>query len=183
MPVPSDYDLLLAARTDPAAFGTFYDRHEAPLLSFLVRATRSPDVAADVAAEVFAALLGEIARGVEIAEPKGWLYAVSRRKVIDGARRGSVDSAARLKLGMEPVVLTDEALERIIELGDDRHEQARNALAQLPAEQRAAVEARVIDELGYDEIAQRLACSEAVVRKRVSRGLAAMRSKLEEQSS
>ena len=183
MPVTTDRDLLLAARTDAGAFAAFYDRHEAPLLGFLVRATRNPETAADVAAEVFATLLGELARGTEIEEPRGWLYAVARRKVIDGVRRGSVDAAARRSLGMEPVVLTDEALERIVELGDDTHARARDALAGLPADQRAAVESRVIDELTYDEIAERLQCSEAVARKRVSRGLARLRRQLEEQPS
>ena len=37
------------------------------------------------------------------------------------------------------------------------------------------MQARVIDELDYDEIATALSCSELVVRKRVSRGLAQLR--------
>jgi DNA-directed RNA polymerase specialized sigma24 family protein len=39
-----------------------------------------------------------------------------------------------------------------------------------------AVRARVIDEDAYPDIAERLRCSEQVVRKRVSRGLARLRS-------
>jgi RNA polymerase sigma-70 factor (ECF subfamily) len=42
--------------------------------------------------------------------------------------------------------------------------------------QAAAVRARIIDEESYAEIARRLECSEAVVRKRVSRGLAQLKS-------
>jgi DNA-directed RNA polymerase specialized sigma24 family protein len=49
----------------------------------------------------------------------------------------------------------------------------------LPAAQRDAVRARIVDERDYGEIAMDLRCSEAVVRKRVSRGLAAMRERLE----
>jgi RNA polymerase sigma factor (sigma-70 family) len=48
------------------------------------------------------------------------------------------------------------------------------ALGALPPDQRRAVELRVVDELGYGEIASALAVSEDVVRARVSRGLRAM---------
>lgn len=181
-PLPTDRDLLVAARTDVAAFATFYDRHEAPLLAFLIRATRNAETAADVAGEVFAVLLREVGRGTAIDEPRGWLYAVARRKVIDGVRRGAVDAAVRRELGIQPVVLTGAAIDRIHELGDDTTVRACEALAELPADQRAAVQARVLDELTYDEIAARLRVSEAVVRKRVSRGLAGLRRRLEEPS-
>jgi RNA polymerase sigma factor (sigma-70 family) len=46
----------------------------------------------------------------------------------------------------------------------------------LPDDQRAALIARVVDEREYEEIAKDLECSELVVRKRVSRALAALRS-------
>jgi RNA polymerase sigma-70 factor (ECF subfamily) len=51
---------------------------------------------------------------------------------------------------------------------------------ELPDDQQAAVKARVIDERDYPEIAKDLRCSEAVVRKRVSRGLGTIRARLEE---
>jgi DNA-directed RNA polymerase specialized sigma24 family protein len=54
------------------------------------------------------------------------------------------------------------------------------ALERLSAERRAAVEGRVLDEAGYEELARRLHCSEAVVRKRVSRGLAELRTRMKE---
>jgi RNA polymerase sigma-70 factor (ECF subfamily) len=76
------------------------------------------------------------------------------------------------------VHVDDEQLAAIDELGGDAGLAA--ALERLPAGQRAAIRARIVDELDYAEIAGRLACSEAVVRKRVSRGLAALRRDLEE---
>ena len=48
-------------------------------------------------------------------------------------------------------------------------------LRALPADQRAAVRARVIDGLDYSEAADVLGCSEMVVRQRVSRGLRRLR--------
>jgi DNA-directed RNA polymerase specialized sigma24 family protein len=47
--------------------------------------------------------------------------------------------------------------------------------AQLPGDQRSAVQARVVDEQAYAEIALSSGVSQAAVRKRVSRGLATLR--------
>jgi DNA-directed RNA polymerase specialized sigma24 family protein len=52
------------------------------------------------------------------------------------------------------------------------------ALAELPSEQRHAIEERVIGQRNYTDIASALHRSEAVVRKRVSRGLRALRTRL-----
>jgi RNA polymerase sigma-70 factor (ECF subfamily) len=91
-------------------------------------------------------------------------------------RRGRVDARARRRLGMAPVVLSDEAIERISAL--DRT--ALELVDELPGDQRMAVRARVIDERDYPDIAKDLRCSEAVVRKRVSRGLGTVRARMEE---
>jgi DNA-directed RNA polymerase specialized sigma24 family protein len=45
----------------------------------------------------------------------------------------------------------------------------------LPVEQRQAVRARVLDDLGYAELAARLHVTQQVARKRVSRGLQSLR--------
>ena len=48
-------------------------------------------------------------------------------------------------------------------------------LEHLPPDQRALVVAHVIDERPYDELADELDTSEAVVRQRISRSLATLR--------
>ena len=67
-------------------------------------------------------------------------------------------------------------------LGSER-ERLAAALASLPEDQRHAVLARVADDVGYPQIAAEVGCSESVVRKRVSRGLASLRAKLQERIS
>jgi RNA polymerase sigma factor (sigma-70 family) len=54
------------------------------------------------------------------------------------------------------------------------------AVQELPEAQRDAVLARVVEERAYAEIAERMACSEMVVRQRVSRGLSTLRTHLED---
>jgi DNA-directed RNA polymerase specialized sigma24 family protein len=85
-----------------------------------------------------------------------------------------VEARARQRIGLPPLELTDELVERIEALAGP----ALELIEQLPPGQEQAVRARVIDERDYDKIAKDLRCSEAVVRKRVSRGLAHMREEL-----
>ena len=80
---------------------------------------------------------------------------------------------------MPVLYLDDEDVARIEAVGDGP---AVSALASLPPEQRAAVEARVVEELEYADVAAALQCSEQVARKRVSRGLAALRARMEDAS-
>jgi DNA-directed RNA polymerase specialized sigma24 family protein len=77
---------------------------------------------------------------------------------------------------MERIELTDADIERIEALGSDP--QAQVLLERLSPEQRDAIHAHVIDERPYDEIARWHGTSEAVVRKRVSRGLATIRKRM-----
>jgi len=53
---------------------------------------------------------------------------------------------------------------------------------ELPSRQRAAITARIVQEREYAEIAEQLQCSEMVVRQHVSRGLAQLRGRLQEDS-
>ena len=186
MHVRGDEELLLASAGDADAFAAFYRRHVDAVLAYFVVRTRRPDVAADLTAETFAAALRGVGRYRRRQEPAAaWLFAIARNKLADAARRGTVADRARRRLGMEPVPLTDADLERVEALADLAAGGARALMAlveALPATQREAIVAHVLDERDYPEIARELRCSEAVVRKRVSRGLATLRAQLEEQS-
>lgn len=173
---PADSELLRGSAGD---FETFYRRHLPIVDAYVARRTRNRDLTLDVVAETFARALAARAqfdpgRGPAIA----WLLGIARNLLVDAARRGKVDDRVRRKLRMEPVVIDDwddGAGELPTELLD-------LALAALPEAQRAAVLARIVDEEPYDLIAERTQCSEQVVRKRVSRGLATARRVMEEQA-
>jgi RNA polymerase sigma factor (sigma-70 family) len=179
----NDEALLAATATDPEAFGAFYRRHENAMLLFFLRRTESAEVAADLTAEVFAAALASSKRFKPGRSPAvAWLYVIANHKLSSSRRRGRVEDRARRRLAMEPLVLTDEALERVEALADAERSTAilERLLADLPPEQHEAVRARVLDERPYEEIARDLRCSSAVIRQRVSRALKAMRTQLEE---
>jgi len=174
----TDNELLVAAREDRDAFGLFYDRHVRGVFTFFRRRTGRADLAMDLTAETFAAVLQALPRYEPRPEPaRGWLYGIAWNKLHDARRAGHVEDRVRRALGMAPLVLTDDGLARIEALGDRT---ALDLLDALPPEQRDAVRARHIEDRGYDEIAAELQCSELVVRQRVSRGLRTLRAQLSE---
>lgn len=178
----SDSELLAASRSEPDAFAVFYDRYEGAVVGYFTRRTGDPEVAADLTAEVFAAALGASHRyRPETPSAAGWLFAIAHNKLLKSLRRGRVDAAARRRLGIrEPIALAAEELERV-ESAADTNGWVIELLERLPAPQRDAVRARIVDERSYPDIAGELQTSELVVRQRVSRGLAKLRADLEEQ--
>jgi RNA polymerase sigma-70 factor (ECF subfamily) len=106
-----------------------------------------------------------------------WLFAIARHKLADYHRRGAAERRMRSRLGMEPVPVAAEDAEMIRWLGE---EVASQIVDGLPAEQRDAVRAHVLDDRDYAEIADSQRLTEATVRKRVSRGLRMLRDRAQE---
>jgi RNA polymerase sigma-70 factor (ECF subfamily) len=178
----TDEQLLAAGHRDPDAFGAFYARRVDVVLAFFLRRTADRELAADLTAETFAAALASLPRyRPQRNAALGWLFAIAHRKLVDSIRRGRVEDRARRRLGLEPMVLGDEDIELIERrAAAAQGDAALAALEQLSQQQRAAVAGRVLEEQGYEDLARRLKCSEAVVRQRVSRGLAELRAKVKE---
>src|SRR5262245_25856055 len=173
---PSDTELLLNARTCSESFGVFYERHFTSVLAFFRRRVRGPEEAFDLTAETFAAALVALPRFQPGPEPpRSWLFAIARNKLHEAARSRRVQDEARRALAMQPIELDDGAID-LLEAAASVP--AIELLDTLAREQREAIEARHLEERGYAEIAAELECSESVVRKRVSRGLAALRAQL-----
>jgi RNA polymerase sigma factor (sigma-70 family) len=181
-PIRSDLELLASSVVEPEAFGEFYRRHERTILLYMRRRTASAELAADLTAEVFAAALQACHRPSSALPetPVAWLFGIAHHKLIDSYARGRVEDDARRRLGMQPVVLDTGDLELIEQIDRDSIVQA--LVDSLPADQRAALQERVLAERDYPEIARELCCSESVVRKRVSRGLARLRTQLQERT-
>jgi RNA polymerase sigma-70 factor (ECF subfamily) len=162
-----------------AAFSELYERHERLLLLYFRRRVSSAELAADLTAETFARALASRSRFKSRGEGSAlaWLFGIGRNVLVSSVRDGKVEDRARRSLGVAAIAMDDEQLEAVDRLAADFA--AEEVLATLPADQQSAVRARVLEERRYVEIAAELTCSEAVVRKRVSRGLTALRHQLE----
>jgi RNA polymerase sigma-70 factor (ECF subfamily) len=178
----SEDDRLLAASAngDDGAFGALYRRYLPVIVRWCLRETANREVAADLAAEVFAAALVS-ARGYrpEQGPVVAWLLGIARNKLRESRRRKRVEDRARRRLGLDPVPIADEDVERVEELAS-LDEEILSRLADLPIEQREALLGRIVEERPYEQIAADLRCSPSVVRKRVSRGLKTLKSQMEE---
>ncbi len=179
----SDGELLAASGTQPDAFAAFYDRYETAVVGYFTRRTGDPEVAADLTAEVFAAALGAAHRyRPEAPTAAGWLFTIARNTLSKSLRRGRVEARARRTAGIrEAVSFSGDELERV-EHAASAGGWVTDLLERLPAEQREAVRARILDERSYPDIAGELETSELVIRKRVSRGLSNLRAELEKPS-
>jgi RNA polymerase sigma-70 factor (ECF subfamily) len=168
----TDEELLATGGT--AGFAMLYERRYPLVRAYLRRRLGPrPDLVLDLVAETFARALERR----EQFDPKrgpavGWLLWIARNLLVDAARRGHVADSSRRRLGMERIFLEDDELDAVERRSVSDLERS---LQGLPDEQRQAIERRVLDEEPYANIAAHIGCSEQVVRKRVSRGLATLR--------
>jgi RNA polymerase sigma factor (sigma-70 family) len=172
--------MVRVAAGDRSAFSTIYRTYLPLVLRWCLHGTQDRELAADLSSEVFAEALVKADRYDPTPGSVGsWLLGIAQNKLRESWRRKRIEDSARRKLGLEPEPIADTDLELVDQLVgmDDR---IQGLLNELPTEQRDAIVARVIDERSYDDIAKDLRCSKQVVRQRVSRGLNALRSDLEE---
>lgn len=170
----TDVELLAAGPEDPDAFAVFYRRHARDVVA-LARRLAAPAEAGDLVAEVFATALVhrrryDPARGTAGA----WLTGIALNKLADARRRGALDARLCHRLGIHVPTLA---------LDPDLEAELPALLDELPADQRQALVARILEGKPYDLIAREQASSEPAVRKRVSRALAALRGRLQEEQT
>jgi RNA polymerase sigma factor (sigma-70 family) len=165
----SDEQLLAAAAGgDDAAFAAFYRRYVDSIVKFFMRRVADPELAFDLTFQS------------DRAPAVAWLYGIATNKLRESLRRRRVEVAARERLRLDPVAIVDADIERIEEIASSALPGLDDLVAALHEEQRDAIQARVVEEREYAEIAAELQCSAAVVRQRVHRGLTRLRRGVEE---
>jgi RNA polymerase sigma-70 factor (ECF subfamily) len=174
----TDAELLEAASEDPEAFREFYDRYAVWIRSWFVRHTGSDPASLDLTAETFAQAWHASRRFRDEAGGSGapWLFGIARNLLRQYHKHNRIESAARERMGLQPSYAECEDFERV----DERSEASalapllRHAMKALPAEQRRALELRVVHGLPYEAVAGRLGCTQNAARLRVSRALRAL---------
>jgi len=168
-------DLLVRCRRDPSAFADFYDRTHTTVLRFFLVRTACAATSADLCSETFAGALAgfhrfDPAKGTG----RGWLAGIARHVFQQYLRDEAIADRARNRMGItwtaDDFV---EDLDRINQLVDFRPMVMRvtAALQSLSEPIREAVLLRIVDQLPYDEIANKLGCTVGTARVRVCRGL------------
>jgi RNA polymerase sigma factor (sigma-70 family) len=166
----TDAELIREAESDAGAFGELYRRHAAAVYGWFRR--RLEWAATDLTAETFAQAW--LARGSFRDQAGGsafpWLFGIARNVARESARRNEVESRARRRLGLPTDLASEDGYAAVEERLSPRAALAR-ALDDLPEHEREALELRVVDELPYKEVADRLGVRPAAARLRVSRAL------------
>lgn len=175
---PTAVEALRRSRSEPETFGVFYRHHVAKLFAHIARRVCDSEVAMDLTSETFAQayLARHRFRGRSDEQASAWLYRIAGRQLSRYFRRSVVEQRALRRLGIEPPQLTEDEQLRLEELSDTASFRAtlRTELERLSRAQREALTLRVVEELSYSEVADRLGISEEAARARVMRGLKAL---------
>jgi RNA polymerase sigma-70 factor (ECF subfamily) len=159
-------------RNDQAAWDLIVRQYWRKVFNVAYKFVGKHDEAEDLAQEIFLKIFKSLSTFDRRANFQTWLVSVSRNLCIDHYRsvrkeRQTIDrgvDAHELRVA-SPDPSPMAALEQ-----QDRVTLLRQALAELPATLRTAVVMRDIQELSYQEIADRLRLPEGTVKSRINRG-------------
>jgi RNA polymerase sigma-70 factor, ECF subfamily len=173
----SDADLVRAmAEGDRAALGTLYDRYVPLLLGVGRRLLRSDREAEDLVHDVF---LEAFRHAGDFDEGRGtvraWLVmrlrsrGLDRLKSVGYARVSSLETTTLpVEPSVEPIEITSTTEIKLV----------REALAGLPADQRAVIELGYFEGLSLSEVATRLDTPIGTIKSRLARALTRLREDL-----
>jgi RNA polymerase sigma factor (sigma-70 family) len=166
----SDAVLLGEAGRDPAAFPELYARHVAVVHGWL--RARIEWAASDLTAETFARAWVSRARFRDDRNGSAlpWLLGIAAKLVADAARQNRIETRARERLGL-PLDLAHEDGYTDVEQRLSPRVALKQHLDQLSSGERDALDLRIVKELSYAEVAERLEIRPATARLRVSRAL------------
>ena len=152
-----------------------FRQHRTEIYRYLRRRTGNGDQAEELTQQVFADAALTLSR-MEASPGSllGLLYTIARRRFADEARRNGHRDAQ--------IPLDDVEVELPApEYGGEVAHAIRDAIAQLPDEQRRVVCLKLIEGCSFAEIASLTGATEAAAKMRFQRGLAALRRELERQ--
>ncbi len=169
---PRDENLLARiAEGDLDSFSLFYERYAGRVLAYVQQLARGREGAEDVVQEVFLAVWRKAASyRPERGDAAGWLYTMTRNKLVDGWRRAgagqeaAVDAFDFQRLAADPE--GHEATELLLTV--------RQALERVAPEQRRAIEMAYFGGLTYEETASRLKVPLGTLKSRIRTGLKTM---------
>ncbi len=155
---------------DESAMSDLYDRYSGVVYGVALRVLGSTTAAEDVLQEVFLQLWrNPQAFDADRGRLAPWLAVIARNRAIDVLRKRPMEEDIDELPISTGVNLEDEASERIA------IDKIRGVLAQLPAEQRKALEMAYFEGLTHTEIASKTGEPLGTVKTRIRYGLLALR--------
>jgi RNA polymerase sigma-70 factor (ECF subfamily) len=174
----SDVELLHAvARGDEAALARLYDAYRVILFGLLVRILNSREEAEDVLQDVFIQVWR---RAKDFDENRGrpftWLVTLARSRAIDRLRQFGARQRLATGAAQEQTEVVSDALSDTIKVA--QRDTVRQALAELPEEQRNTLVLAYFDGLTQSEIAAKLNAPLGTIKTRMRSGIIKLRALL-----
>jgi RNA polymerase sigma-70 factor, ECF subfamily len=170
----------LVARSSDAALGELYDRYGSTAYGLALRVVRDPALAEDVVQEAFLSVWRSAARFVpERAKASTWIMIFVHRRAVDVVRREERRRGEPLDRADQPAT---GSTEEVAWLRFER-ERVQEALAQLPDQQREAIELAYYGGFTQAQLAERLGQPLGTIKSRVFNGLGRLRELLAEGTS
>ncbi|MDR3508018.1 MAG: sigma-70 family RNA polymerase sigma factor [Caulobacteraceae bacterium] len=167
----------IAARADRAAFARLFSYFAPRVKAYLARLGLDGAQAEEIAQEVMVTVWRKAASfDRRQGSPSTWIFRIARNRRIDvfrRDRRGDLD-AHDPALQPVPEVAPDQATETA-----DREAQVRQAVAQLPDDQRDLVRAAFYEDLSHSQIAERTGMPLGTVKSRLRLAFGKLRLRLE----
>jgi RNA polymerase sigma-70 factor (ECF subfamily) len=179
-----DTQLMLGVQQDDeASFSLLVERHRTLLVQHLSRMVQNPAVAEELAQDVFM----RIHRSRRSWEPNAkfstWLFRISTNVAYNyfrdekhNNRNVSLDRDVPNARKREFAAHADTVEEAMV--GDVRIQRIRQAIANLPVKQRAAVLMHKYEEMDYAQIAKALGCTPSAVKAMMFRAYESLRAQL-----
>lgn len=181
-----DVQLMLAVqRGDNAAFETLFRKYISSVVGFARRFVGNRSRAEELAQDVFLRLYQTRERYVPAARFATWLYRMVTNACLSETRRGDYRArpvALRTEAPAtdEPTVEIATASSEDVVADTEAVRRARDVIALLPPQQRAALLLARVEGLSYEEVALSLDCSVSAVKSLVHRATVTLREKLGE---
>jgi RNA polymerase sigma-70 factor (ECF subfamily) len=182
----TDEELLISAQSgNTQSLGVLVARWERPLYRFVYRMSPSPDDASDICQETFLRVMKKAHRFRKGSRFSTWMYQIALNLCRDQARR-----KRRWSRILDRNREFDERNEGVTGNGTDgngpwaeveqreRRLIVKQALGQIPPEQREVLILKEFEGLKFKEIAAILDCPESTVKSRMYYGLSGLRTAL-----
>ena len=167
----------LVARSDESALAELYDRVGGTAYGLAYRVLRDEALAEDAVQEAFLGLWRSAGSFIpERAKASTWILTLVHRRAVDLVRREQRRRAEPIEGVPEPAV---GSAEEAAWLRLDR-ERVQDALAQLPDQQREAIELAYYGGFSQSELSEKLGVPLGTIKSRMFAGLARLRELLDE---
>jgi RNA polymerase sigma-70 factor (ECF subfamily) len=171
------YLLQLISKQDPGALEELYDRHAQTAYSLIVRIIRDSTIADEILQETFWQVWQKASDFSGRGAVAAWLYRIARNKSLDLLRRQKArPQAVETTTEQEETALwsqldsADSTVEQVVEQRTTRVE-IRQALAEIPDEQRHCLELAYFEGMSQRQIAEHTNTPLGTVKTRMRIGL------------